>query len=290
MSKVINSTMLISLIIIKSSFAQFENTDIGARATGMNGAFTSLSNNSLAIFYNPSGLGQMKYREASVIYIPSPFGVSNISTCALTFAEPFSFGTLGLGVKSFGFDLYRETSVIFSYGNSYREKIFYGMNLNLYLLNIQNYNSASVFDADFGAMAYLTDFLRWGFYTSNITGAKIGESNQKLAKIYRTGFTVQPRNDLNLILEFEKDVKFPLSFRSGIEYFINEFIDLRGGMGTEPVSFSGGVSINYNIFQIEYAIKNNQDLGITNQGSVTINFGGSSARKLSRDQLKNAFK
>ncbi len=49
-------------------FAQFENTDIGARAIGLNGAFTSQSNNSLAIFYNPSGLGQMKYREVSVFY------------------------------------------------------------------------------------------------------------------------------------------------------------------------------------------------------------------------------
>ena len=56
-------TAIFLLLCFKSSIAQFENSDIGARAAGLNGAFTSLSDNSLAIFYNPSGLGQMKYRE-----------------------------------------------------------------------------------------------------------------------------------------------------------------------------------------------------------------------------------
>ncbi len=290
MDKIGKITLVISLLVFKSSWAQFENTNIGARATGLNGAFTSLSNNSLAVFYNPSGLGQLKYREVSAFYSPSPFGVSEISTAALTYAEPMKFGTMGLGIKTYGYDLYRETSLILSYGNSFRGKFFYGLNFNYYNLKIQNYNSASALGADVGAMAYLTDFLRWGFFANNIGGAKIGISKQELAQVYRTGFTVQPRNDLNMVLEFEKDVRFPLSVKCGLEYFINEYIDLRGGIGTEPASFSGGVSINYNLFQIEYAIYNYQNAGITNEGSVTINFGGSNARKFSREQLKNAFK
>ncbi len=53
MIKMIKLTLVISIFAIKSSNAQFENTDIGARAIGLNGAFTSLSNNSLAVFYNP---------------------------------------------------------------------------------------------------------------------------------------------------------------------------------------------------------------------------------------------
>jgi hypothetical protein len=139
-------------------------------------------------------------------------------------------------------------------------------------------------------MAYITDFLKWGFFAKNFTGSKIGESKEKLAQVYRTGFTFQPRNDFNLILEIEKDVRHPLSFRSGLEYSVNDYVDLRAGVGTKPTSFSGGISINYNLFQIEYAIYNYQNLGITNQGSVSVNFGGNSGRKLAKEQLKNAFK
>ncbi|MEO6694114.1 MAG: hypothetical protein ABIY50_07800 [Ignavibacteria bacterium] len=276
--------------ICNISRSQFENTDIGARAIGLNGAFTSQSDNSLAVFYNPSGLGQMKYREVSVFYSPSPFGLSGISTAALTYAEPLKFGTLGLGIKTLGFDLYRETNVSLSYGNVFRGKIFYGINVNLYNLKIQNYNSASALGADIGAMAYITDFLKWGFFAKNFTGTKIGESKEKLSQVYKTGFTVQPRNDFNLIVEAEKDVRYPLSFKGGLEYFVNDFVDIRAGVGTAPTSFSGGITINYNIFQVDYAIYNHRDLGVTNQGSITINFGGNSARNLAREQLKNAFK
>ena len=84
MTKMIKITLVISLFIVKSSFSQFENTDVGARAIGLNGAFTSLSNNSLAIFYNPSGLGQLKYRELSAFYGPSQYGVNEISSAALS--------------------------------------------------------------------------------------------------------------------------------------------------------------------------------------------------------------
>ena len=104
------------------SNAQFEFTDIGARAVGMNGAFTSISDNSLAIFYNPSGLGQMKYREFSAFYSPAPFGLKELSTSALTYAEPFKFGTLGIGIKNYGFDLYHEIGISLSYGDSYKKK------------------------------------------------------------------------------------------------------------------------------------------------------------------------
>ncbi|MBK8552853.1 MAG: hypothetical protein IPL53_18040 [Ignavibacteria bacterium] len=286
----IKVTLVISILTVKSSYSQFENTDIGARPVGLNGAFTSLSNNSLAVFYNPAGLGQLKYREISAFYGPSPFGIGEVSTAALTYSEPLNFGTLGLGLKTFGFDLYRETNFIISYGNSFKEKIFYGLNFNFYDLNIQNYNSASTFGADIGALAYLTGFLKWGFFVKNITGSEIGESRQKLAQVYKTGLTFQPNNDLNLVLEIEKDVKFPLAFRGGLEYFINEYIDLRAGTGTQPASFTGGISINYSLFQIDYSIYNHQDLGITNQGSVTLNFGGNKSRQLAREQLKNAFK
>jgi len=282
--------LVICIFTAKSSSAQFENTDIGARAIGLNGAFTSHANNSLAIFYNPSGLGQLKYREVSAFYSPSQFGISEISTVALTYAEPLGTGTFGFGIKAYGFDLYRETNAVLSYGNNFKDKIFFGLNLDFYNLSIKNYNSASAFGADIGSLAYITDFLKWGFYAKNISGAKIGESKHRIAQVYRTGFTIQPRNDVALILEVEKDTKFPLSFRSGLEYSVNDFIDLRGGVATQPASFSGGVSINYNLFQIEYAVNNYRELGFSNYASLTINFGGGKARKFAREQLKNAFR
>ncbi|MBK8981924.1 MAG: hypothetical protein IPM38_06275 [Ignavibacteria bacterium] len=282
--------MVIVLFSIKSSVAQFENTETGARATGLNGAFTSLSNNSLAVFYNPSGLGQLKFREISVYYGPEIFGVSGLSQAALSYTEPTGLGVFGAGVKTFGFELYRELTFSLSYGNVIREKVFLGVNANYYDLSIKNYNSASAFGLDIGAMAYITDFMKWGFSAKNLSGSSIGISKEKIPQVYRTGFTFQPLSNLLMIIEAEKDVKYPLSFRSGFEYSVYDIADLRTGISTEPVSFSAGIGLNYNMFQIDYTVNNHQELGISHQGSVTLNFGGGAAKRFYREQLKNAFK
>lgn len=282
--------MVIVLFSIKSSMAQFENTETGARATGLNGAFTSLSNNSLAVFYNPSGLGQLKFREISVYYSPSVFGINELSQAAFSYAEPLKFGTAGLGIKSFGFDLYKELNIFLSFGKVFQKKIFLGLNVNYFYLNIQNYNSASSIGIDFGTLAYVTDFLKWGFTAKNLTGSVIGDSKEKIPQIYRTGVTFQFIDDLILIAEFEKDVRYPLSIKSGFEFSATEQVDLRSGISTEPVSFTAGIGFAYGIFQLDYTVNSHQDLGISHQGSVTINFGGNAAKKYYQDQLKNAFK
>lgn len=286
----IRLTVLISIFALKSSSAQFENLETGARAIGLNGAFTSLANNSLAVFYNPSGLGQLKYREVSAFFSPSAFGLNEISTAALSYTEPFNIGTFGIGLRTFGFDLYRESNVILSFGAGLKERIFYGFNVNYYNLSIKNYGTASSIGIDAGTLAYITSYLRWGFCAKNVSGAKIGISDQRIAQVYKTGFSLQPQNDYNLILEIEKDVKYPLSVRSALEYSVTENIDLRAGIGTEPASFSAGFSIAYDVFQIDYAFCRLNELGYTNQGSVTINFGGKKARNHAREQLKKAFK
>jgi hypothetical protein len=269
--------------------AQFENTDVGARPTALGGAFTSLSDNSLAIFYNPAGLGQIKYREFSAFYSPAPFGLTDLSTSSLSYSEPLSFGTIGAAIKTYGFELYRENNFILSYGNSYKKKIFYGLNLNLYNLHIQNYNNATAFGVDLGAMAYITKYLQWGFFGKNITGTKIGLSNEKIAQIYRTGFTFQPEEKIRAILEIEKDVKYPVSVRGGLEYTVIDFLDLRFGVGSQPAIFSAGIGINYNLFSFDYAFTKSEDLGFTHLGTVSVNFGGIKGKKESRERLNKSF-
>jgi hypothetical protein len=289
-SRIFWGLIVLSIIFTtKVGNAQFENVDLGARAVALNGAFTSVSNSSLAVFYNPAGLGQMKYRDFSVFYSPAPFGLSELSTAALTFAEPTKYGVIGTGLRTYGFDLYKETNILLSYGNSYRNKLFYGLNLNFYHLNIQNYGSASSFGVDVGAMAYINKYLRWGFFGKNITGSTIGSSKEKIAQVYRTGFNYKPLDEVGLMLEIEKDVKYPVSVRAGFEYSLLDIVDLRAGVGNEPASFTGGIGFNYKIFQLDYALYKSQDLGITHQGSITVNFGGIGARKESREQIRKAF-
>jgi len=281
--------LTILLLLACVSFAQFENTDIGARQVSLNGAFTSLADNSFAIFYNPSGLGQTKYREFALFYSPAPYGLTDLSTAAITYSEPFKFGTIGAAFKTYGFELYRENTFTASYANDFRKIMYIGANLNIYNLSIQNYNSATAPGIDIGAMAYLAKFLQWGFIGKNITGTKIGESKEKITQVYRTGFTYQPLDYLRIATECEKDVRYPVSIRGGLEYNVIEYIDLRFGAGSEPSVFSAGIGINYDLFSFDYGFSKSEDLGFTHLGTVTVNFGGVKGRKESRERRYGIF-
>ncbi|HAX48726.1 MAG: hypothetical protein IAE93_08785 [Ignavibacteria bacterium] len=282
--------IVLLLVSFRTGFAQFELLEVGAKPIALGGAFTSLANNSNAVYYNPAGLSQMQFREVSIFYSPAPYGLKELANGSVNFVEPTKFGAFGLSAKTYGFELYKEITVTASYSNNYKKKIYYGANVNFYNLKIQNYGSASTFGIDIGGLAYLTDFLRWGFTAFNLNRPKIGSQDDKLPQVYRTGLSVQPREDINFMLDIEKDTRYTASVKAGIEYSLYDMIDLRAGIGTEPTRFSGGIGIYYSMFGIDYGFYNHQDLGLTHQGTITINFGGDKSRKLMKSALKDAFK
>jgi hypothetical protein len=284
--------MVFVLSSFRISYSQFELLDIGAKPTSLGGAFTSLANNSNAVYYNPAGISQMPFREVSIFYSPAPFGLKELANGSLNFVEPTKFGAFGLSAKTYGFELYKEITATLTYANNYKKKIYYGANVNYYNLKIQNYGSASTFGIDLGVLAYLTDFLRWGFSACNLNRPTIGTQNDKLPQVYRTGVSVQipSRNDVNFVLDVEKDTRYTASVKAGVEYTLYNMVDLRAGVGTEPTKFSGGIGFFYSMFEIDYGFYNHQDLGLTHQGTITINFGGDKGRKMIRESLSNAFK
>lgn len=288
----ISLKFIIVLLIVsfRINYAQFELIDIGAKPISLGGAFTSLANNSNAVYYNPAGISQIPFREVSVFYSPAPFGLKELANGSVNYVEPTKLGVFGLSAKTYGFDLYKEITVTATYSNNYKKKIFYGANINYYNLKIQNYGSASTFGVDIGGLAYLTDFLRWGFAAFNLNRPKIGTQDDKLPQVYRTGVSIQPRKELNFVLDVEKDTRYTTSVKAGIEYSLYDMIDLRAGIGTEPTKFSGGVGLYYSIFEIDYGFYNHQDLGLTHQGTITINFGGKKNREIIKNSLKDAFK
>ncbi len=277
-------------VSFRLNYAQFELIDIGAKPISLGGAFTSLANNSNAVYYNPAGISQIPFREVSVFYSPAPFGLKELANGSVNYVEPTKFGAFGLSAKTYGFELYKEITVTATYSNNYKKRIFYGANINYYNLKIQNYGSASTFGVDIGGLAYLTDFLRWGFAAFNLNRPKIGTQDDKLPQVYRTGISIQPRRELNFVLDIEKDTRYTTSVKAGIEYSLYDMIDLRAGIGTEPTKFSGGVGLYYSIFEIDYGFYNHQDLGLTHQGTITINFGGKKNREIIKNSLKDAFK
>ncbi len=261
-----------AFIAFQKSPAQFESTVTDSRATAMGGAFVSLSDNSSAVFYNSAGLGQLKHRHISLFYEPSAFGLKEISTAAATYAEAFEFGTFGLGIRTFGFELYRESKISLCYGSSQMSSIHWGLGIELYNLTISGYGSAFAAGVNAGVIANLSDNISWGAMARNISGAKIGKSEHKISRSYLTGLRFIPSGNTNVLLDIEKEVNFPVSVKFGAEVIPFKNFCLRAGISTEPVSYSAGIGFSYEMFGLDYSITVTEPLGMTNRINVNLNF------------------
>ena len=85
-------------------------------------------------------------------------------------------------------------------------------------------------------LGYLTNFLLWGISANNLNRPTIGTQKDKLPQVYRTGFSYHPENDLNFVIDAEKDSRYPLTIKAGLEYNLYGMID---GLSSEPTKFSG---------------------------------------------------
>ncbi len=238
----------------------------------MGGAFVGLADNAWAIVFNPAGLALLPAREISAFYSPQPFGLTELSLASFAFVHPTSVGSFGISANRFGFELYREVSGTLSYGNSYNDLFSFGINLTYNSLSIKNYGSASTMGIDVGFLASITTGLRWGFFAANINAPTIGEAKEKLPQVYATGLSYAPVEGLFVGIDVVKDVRHPVFVKGGIEYKVVDAVSLRAGAGSNPTKFSSGIGVHYSFVDFDYAMTTHQDLGLSHQFSVTVNF------------------
>jgi len=104
-----------------NSWAGFIDTGQGARPVAMGRAFTAVSDDIHAVFYNPAGMAQLKGLAATTMYARLYPGLSDVDLNygLLAAAVPLSFlGKIGVGVTNLSLDMYKENMLYISYGRS----------------------------------------------------------------------------------------------------------------------------------------------------------------------------
>lgn len=104
--------LLFILFVSTSNIAQIQP---GARQISIANADVALANDVFTLFNNPSGLAQMNWKEVGIYYSPAPFGLTELANGYVVCQQPFSFGSLGIGGMTYGYELYRESKIILGY-------------------------------------------------------------------------------------------------------------------------------------------------------------------------------
>jgi len=258
----------------RNIYGSFERLDVSARASALGGAFAAFANSSFGGFYNPAALGALAWREAGFFYT-RPYGLQELSYFSFAFADPYllspSAATLSISIMQYGFELYNEKSLKASYANSFEKIFFFGLSLGHYHLSIKNYGSESATGIDVGTLLLLSPEVSLGFSAFNLNQPKLGDEALPTSYIFAVAYA--PEENLRLLLDIEKDPRFALMVKSGVEYEPAPAISLRAGFSTNPSKVGGGIGIHHGWLDIDYALTQHPDLGLTHQAALHLHFG-----------------
>lgn len=262
----------ISVLFLFLQFATgiFAQQNPGAKSISLANADVALCNDAFSLFTNPSGLAQMNWIEGGIFYSPSPFGVKELSNTFFAASIPTEYGSLGFGVTTYGFELYKENKFVLAYSNRYAKNFFYGVSLSLNHLSIKNYGKDNAFTFSLGALYYISPDLRFAFAADNLNKASWGKEKNQIPTAYRSGISYDVLQNVSLNVAVESEVGFNPSLQCGINYDINEYFSLRSGFSNEPTKYSAGFGVQYSQFEIDYAIFTHQELGLTHQFTVLL--------------------
>lgn len=103
--------------------AAYDDVGVGARVTGLGGAFTAIADDVYAVYYNPAGLGTLDRPMLGTTYSRLHMGLtddSNLQNSFMAYARPISHGRQGAWGAAWNYfnldSLYSETSLYGSYG------------------------------------------------------------------------------------------------------------------------------------------------------------------------------
>ncbi|MFZ1292072.1 MAG: hypothetical protein WAR79_18385 [Melioribacteraceae bacterium] len=241
----------------------------GAKQIALSHSDVANPNDVFSIFTNPAGLTQIKKTQFGIFYSPSPFGIKELANGFLAFNQPTNLGSFSIGAMNYGFELFKENRIYFGYSNNFSDQFLFGISVFYQIIKIENYGNTNFLNFSLGSIFLLNQDLSIGFSIHNPLRNK---NYSSLTTNFRTGITYNILDNAKIHFAAFKEINFPISFSSGIEYDIIKLLSLRFGIQNNPNNFSGGLGINYSFFQIDYAINSHIDLGLTHQIGIILNF------------------
>ncbi|MBM4170699.1 MAG: hypothetical protein FJ214_02370 [Ignavibacteria bacterium] len=260
-------SFFVLLLINTQSFGQ---VNPGARQIALSHSDIAFSEEVFSLFNNPAGLAYLINREVGLFYSPAPFGVKELSSGFGAYVEPTSIGSFSGGFMIYGFDLYKETKILFGFGRKITNTFSVGLSAVYRNISIINYGSKGNLSFNLGSSLILLEMVSIGASIENATNSTVGNEENQLPVVFNSGIGIKILNDFKTFMAIRKELNYDLSIMLGAEYNIFDFLQLRIGTATEPNTFSGGFGLKFNFLTAEYAVLSHPDLDLTHQFGLVI--------------------
>lgn len=233
---------------------------MGARELGIGQAVTVLPESEWSVFANPAMLST-KHSSVSFFGIRY-YGLSEVTDAAVSLQYPVSVGVVAAGLHRYGFDLFSRNRIRLAYKNEFAG-FYYGFALNYsHISQGGGYGSAGALGVDVGIATSLFDRVWLGGRSTNVNQPQFG-GIEDLPREFSIGMAFILSDFLLLSTDIVKDVRFPVSYRGGIEVEPIRGIVGRAGFTAEPTTYSLGFGYAAKRLKVNVAAQNHQALGIS---------------------------
>ena len=281
--------------------ADFLNLPVGARASAMGGAYSAISEDASAIYWNPAGLVQIP--KLSAIFMSAKY-VQDISYQYAAYAHRLSYDSVLAGsvfMTNIGaidrYDVNGVNNGTFSprdevYTLSYSRAILelsdkdmdVSMGVSAKYIKSQIVESAQAYAGDFGIMTYnFTNIpYRLGVTMTNLgSGMRYDVDSSPLPLTFKLAGAVNPFKNLLLSVDFVLPKNNRVNTLFGAEFSIepNELtrLSVRAGQNSQRAGdglsfFTVGAGATLHFFTLDYAFEPMGDLGSIHKISITFDF------------------
>jgi hypothetical protein len=269
--------------------AAFLQIPVGARETGMAGAFSALTGDANAIFYNPAGLG--KIVDETQFFLHHNSWIEDIGYDQIGFSQSLSAGgTVAMGLALLHYDRFdridnegniigdfsaNDMSVGLAWGNSLGNDFFYGAGLKYIHSEIEKSDADSV-ALDLGMIYWPSDDYLVSALVQNVgPSLKMEEDSVELPRSFRIGGAAYFMDDcVATALDISFNNYGPTEYRLGAEYSLWNMYFIRAGfVSADEDDFSAGAGFRLIDHQIDYSFTpKNSDLGDAHRISLLLRF------------------
>lgn len=260
---------IIFILTLQFSFCQGW-LPMGSRSHALGNASVAIDD-IWAYHHNPANLVSVKKLGFGLSY-ENRFLLKELQSQGLVVALPLKVGVISFGLQSFGFKNFRTNRLGLGYSMKLADFLSCGVQLNYHQVRLTDaYGRKDALTAELGLKANITDDWKVAFSVFNLTRTKISEFGEdRLTTLMRLGTQYNFSEKVMLVAELEKNIEFPVRFKTGIEYCPIRKLFLRGGFATQPIELSAGVGYRFREqFQLDVGSAYHQILGWSPNFSFT---------------------
>lgn len=261
--------MTIFIFSLQFSFCQGW-LPMGSRSHALGNASVAIDD-IWAYHHNPANLVSVKKLGLGLSY-ENRFLLKELQSQGFVVALPLKAGVISFGLQSFGFKNFRTNRLGLGYSMKLAEFLSCGVQLNYHQVRLTDaYGRKDALTAELGLKANITDNWKVAFSVFNLTRTKISEFGEdRLSTLMRLGTQYTFSEKVMLVAELEKNIEFPVRFKTGIEYSPIRKLFLRGGFATQPIELSAGLGYRFKEqFQLDLGSAYHQILGWSPNFSFT---------------------